>query len=120
MNCRRVAKQVDVLVHLLDHFQRKLAHQRAIGDQKDRHLLVAMTHLANDLERGHLGKLMLALEVPIQQNRAVRRVGLDQRQAVLGRRSSNHLIPFLADRVDQTLHGPIRYRIGATRLTRNQ
>ena len=40
---RRVAEEVDVLVDLLDDFERQFRNQRAIGDQEDRHLLVAVT-----------------------------------------------------------------------------
>ena len=48
---RRIAEQVDVLVDLLDHFQGQFADQRAVGDQEDRHFLIAAANSANDFQR---------------------------------------------------------------------
>src|SRR5580704_52841 len=56
---RRIAKEVNVFVDLLHHFQRKLADQSAVGDQENRNLFVAAADVADDSERGPLVKLVL-------------------------------------------------------------
>ena len=118
--CRGIAKQVDVLMHLTHDFERQLAHQRAIGDQKDRHLFIALPHSAQDLKRGVLGELVIAFQIPVQQDCAVRRVRGHQREAVLRRRGAHDLIPLILDRVHQPFHGAIGDRLRAAQLARNQ
>jgi hypothetical protein len=54
---RRVAEEMDVLRHLLDHFQRKLGDQRAVRDEEDGDFFVAMTNAADDVQSGALLKL---------------------------------------------------------------
>ena len=67
---RGVAEEVDVLVDLLDDFEGQFADEGAVGDEEDRDLLVAMTDGAEDLECGALVELVLAFEVPVEQDRA--------------------------------------------------
>ncbi len=117
---RGVAEEVDVLVDLLDDLERQLADEGAVGDEEDGNLFVAAAHGAQDLERGALVELIVAFEVPIQQNRTVRRIGGNQRQTVLRRRCPDDLVPFFTDGVDQALHRAVRHGIGSTHFTRNQ
>src|ERR1700761_7885036 len=115
--CRRVTEQVDVFVHLLHHFQRQLADKRAIGDQKNRQLLVAAADGTNDAQRGALVKLVVFRKVPVQQDGALRWIGIHQRQPIFGRSCSYYAIAFPLDRLDQSLHGAIGHRIGSAYLT---
>ena len=91
----RVAEEVDVLVDLLDDFERQFADQRAVGDEEDWNFFIAAADGAQNLQRGALVELVFAFQVPVQQNRRVRWVGADQRQAILGRRGADDLIAFL-------------------------
>ncbi len=92
MKAGRVAEEVDVLVHLLDDFERKLADEGAVGDEEDGDLFVAAAHGAKDLQRGALIELVFAFEVPVQQDGAVRRIGRDQGEAIFRRRGADDLI----------------------------
>ena len=116
----RVAEEVDVLVHLLDHFQRKLGDQGPVGDEEDRDFLVAVTDPADDVERGALFKRRVAFKVPVEQHGGVGGIGGDEREPVLGRRRAHDLVALIADRVDQTLHGAVGDGIRPAHLTRNQ
>ena len=69
---RGVAEEMDVLVDLLDDFEREFADEGAVGDEEDRDLFVAAADGAKDGERGAFGKLILAFEVPIQKDCASR------------------------------------------------
>ena len=74
-----VAEEMDVLVDLLDHFEGKLADEGAVGDEEDGDFFVAAADGAEDGQRRSFGELVLALEIPIEKDRAVRRVGGDER-----------------------------------------
>ena len=47
-----VAEEVDVLVDLLDDFERELGDEGSVGDQEDGNFFIAMANAANDVERG--------------------------------------------------------------------
>ena len=102
-----VAEEVDVLVDLFDHFERKFADQCAVCDEKDGDFFVATTHGAEDRKRGSFGELVLAFEVPIEKDCAVGRIGGDQRQTILWRRGADDLVAFETDCLDEALHGAI-------------
>ncbi len=102
-----VAEEVDVLVDLLDDLEGELADEGAVGDEEDGNLLVAMTDGAEDLECGALVELVLAFEVPVEEDGRVRGVGCDEGQAVFGRGGTDYLVAFFADGVYQALHGAI-------------
>ncbi len=68
---RRVAEQVDVFVHLPHHFERQLTDQSAVRDEKNRNLLIALAHRAQDLQCGAFIELVISLKVPIQKNRTM-------------------------------------------------
>ncbi len=70
---------MNVFVHLLHDFQRQLAHQRPVGDQKDRNLLIAPAYSAQNFKGCAFIKLVVSLEIPIQQNRTMRWIGGDER-----------------------------------------
>ena len=74
-----VAKEMDVLVDLLDDFKRQFRDQRPVGDEKDGDFLIAMAHAADDVERGALLELRVAFEVPVEQDGGVGWVGGDER-----------------------------------------
>ena len=115
-----VAEEVDVLVDLLDDFEGEFADEGAVGDEEDGDFFVAAADGAEDGERCAFGELVLAFEVPVQEDCAVRRVGRDQGQAVLRRRCSDNFVAFETNRLDQALHGAIRYGVRATHFTCNQ
>ena len=117
---RGVAEEVDILVDLLDDFEGEFADEGAVGDEEDGDFFVAAADGAEDGERRSFGELILAFEVPVQKDCAVRRVGGDQRQAVLRRGGSDDLVAFETDCLDQPLHGTVRYRIRPANFTRNQ
>ncbi len=83
-----VAEEMDVLVDLLDDFEGEFADEGAVGDEEDGDFFVAAADGAEDGQGRSFGELVLALEVPIQKDGAVRRVGRDQGQTVLRRRRS--------------------------------
>ena len=103
----RVAEEVDVLVDLLDHFERKFADESAVGDEEDGDLLVAAAYGAEDRQRSAFGELVLAFQVPVQKDGAVRRVRRDQGQPVFRSGGADHLVAFEANCLDQPLHGAI-------------
>ncbi len=73
-----VAEEVDVLVDLLDDFEGKLADESAVGDEEDGDFFVAAADGAEDSEGSAFGELIFALEVPVEEDGAVGRVGCDQ------------------------------------------
>ena len=73
-----IAEKVDVFVDLLHHFQRQLADQRAVRDQEDGNFLVSAAHGANDLQRCAFVELVFFLQIPIEQDGAVRWIRFDQ------------------------------------------
>ena len=97
---RGVAEEVDVLVDLLDDFEGELADESAVGDEEDGDFFVAAADGAQDGQGRAFGELVLALEVPIQKDSAVRRVGRDQGQTVLWRRCSDDFVAFETNRLD--------------------
>ncbi len=115
-----VAEEVDVLVDLLDDFEREFADESAVGDEEDGNFFVAAADGAEDGERRSFCKLILAFEVPIQKDCAVGGIGRYQRKAVLRRRCTDNLVAFETNRLDQSLHGSIRYGVRATNFTCNQ
>src|ERR1700722_12219225 len=117
---RGVAEEVDIFVDLLDDFEGEFADEGAVGDEEDGDFFVAAADGAEDGERRSFGEMILAFEVPVQKDCAVRRVGGDQRQAVLRGGGSDDLVAFETDCLDQPLHGTVRYRIRPTNFTRNQ
>jgi hypothetical protein len=95
-----VSEEVDVLVDLLDDFKGEFADEGAVGDEEDGDFLVAA---ANGTENGKgcaFGELVLAFEVPVEEDGAVRRIGRDQGQTVLGRRRSDDFVAFETNRLD--------------------
>ena len=104
---RRVAEEVNVLVHLLDHFQRQLADQRPIRDQEDGDFLISAADGADDLQRRAFVELMFLLQIPVEQDGAVRRIRLNHRKSVFRRRGPDDLVAFFGDRVAQAIHGPV-------------
>ena len=59
-----IAEEMDVLVDLLDHLERQLRDESAVGNEEDRDLLVAMANGAENLERSTFIKLALRLRGP--------------------------------------------------------
>jgi hypothetical protein len=117
---RGVAEEVDIFVNLLDDFEGELADEGAVGDEEDGDFFVAAADGAENGERRSFGELILAFEVPVQKDCAVRRIGRDQRQTVLRRGGADDLVAFETDCLDQPLHGTVGYRVRATNFTRNQ
>ena len=74
-----VAEEVDIFVNLLDDFEGELADKGAVGDEEDGDLFVAAADGPEDGQRRSFGELILAFEVPVQKDCAVRRIGRDQR-----------------------------------------
>ncbi len=95
-----VSEEVDVLVDLLDDFEGKFADKSTVGDEEDGDFFVAATDGAKDCQCRSFGELVLAFEVPVQQDCAVRWVGGDQGQTVLWGGCSNDLVAFFANCVD--------------------
>ncbi len=69
-----VAEEVDVLVDLLDDLEGELADEGAVGDEEDGNLLVAMADGAEDFQCSALVELVLAFEIPVEQDGAMRGV----------------------------------------------
>ncbi len=91
-----VAEEVDVLVDLLDDFERELGDEGAVGDEEDGDLLVAAADGAEDLEGGAFVELVVAFEVPVEEDGGVGGVGGDEGEAVLGRGGADDLVAFFA------------------------
>ncbi len=115
-----VAEEVDVLVDLLDDFEGKLGDEGAVGDQEDGDLFVAVPHGAENVERGAFFELIVAFEVPVQKDRGVRGIGGDEGETVLWCGGADDLVAFVADGLDEALHGAIRDGIGAPDFGGNQ
>ena len=115
-----VAEEMNVFVDLLDDFERKFADQSAVGDEEDGDFFVAAADGTKDCQRSAFGELVLALEVPVEKDGTVRRIGCDQGKAILWCGCSYYLVAFETNRLNQPLHGAIRYGIRSTHLTGNQ
>ena len=66
-----VSKEVDVLVYLLDDFEREFADESAVGDEENGDLFVAAADGPEDGQRRSFSELIFAFEVSIQKDRAV-------------------------------------------------
>ena len=75
-----VAEEVDVLVDLLDDFEGEFGDEGAVGDEEDGNLLVAAADGAEDLQGGAFVELVVAFEVPVEEDGGVGRVGGDERE----------------------------------------
>src|SRR5271157_4256518 len=117
---RSVAEQVNVLMHLFHYLNRQLTHQRAIGDEEDGDLAISPSHRTNNLQRGALIELRVLRKVPIEQNGAERRVGLDEGQSVLGSRRAYDPTTLLMNGLAKPFHGTVGYRIRTSSLAGDQ
>ena len=66
-----VSEEVDVLVDLADDFKGEFRDQGSVRDEEDGDLLVAAADGAEDLEGFALLELVVAFEVPVEEDRGI-------------------------------------------------
>src|SRR5208282_901295 len=106
-----IAEQVDIFMHLFHDLDWQLAYECPVGDEKNGDLAITSSHRPNDFQSGALIELRVLSKVPIEQDGAERRVGLDERQPVLGSGCAYYPITLLMNGLAEALHGTVGYRV---------
>src|SRR5271165_353517 len=101
-------------MHLFHYLERQLNQKRSIGNEKYGNLAITPSDGTNDLQSRALIELRVLGEIPVEQDGAERRVGLDQRQPILRSRGAYDPITLFRSGLAKPFHGTVGYRVRAS------